>query len=376
MSTDVRHDVLSALMTVEDPELHRSIVELQMVRGIDVNSGVATVMVALTVAGCPMRAEITRRVTEAVALVEGISKVNVELGVMTPEELDQVRAIVSGGGQSTGSTSSSPSSRSAHAFKNARVIGVTSGKGGVGKSSVTVNLATTLAKRGYDVALIDADVYGFSVPSMLGIVGEPEMAVDKLLPPQAHGVRCISLGFFVDDAQPVVWRGPMLHKALDQFISDVEWGAPDFVLIDMPPGTGDVALSMAEYLPRAEIVVVTTPQPAAQRVAQRTGFMAKQMNLPLLGVIENMSWFTGDDNKRYELFGVGGGEALSAALDTTLLGSIPLVPALREGGDQGMPISVQDPSSEPAHAFEEIVNAIEKHAPPRRVYHDELHVKR
>ena len=193
-----------------------------------------------------------------------------------------------------------------------RVIGVSSGKGGVGKSSVTVNLAISLAKAGYDVGILDADVYGFSIPAMLGIDADPAVRDEKMLPPVAYGVRCMSIGFFIDDDQPVMWRGPMLHKALEQFLVDVDWGDPDFLLVDMPPGTGDVALSMAQYLPASEVYVVTTPQPAARRVAQRTAYMAKKINLPLRGVIENMSWFTGDDGKRYELFGSGGGRQLAA----------------------------------------------------------------
>ena len=188
-----------------------------------------------------------------------------------------------------------------------RVLGISSGKGGVGKSSVTVNLAVALAAAGHDVAILDADVYGFSVPKMLGITAPP-VVIDKLIvPPVAHGVKCISMGFFADDDQPVIWRGPMLHKALEQFLTDVYWGEPDYLLVDMPPGTGDVALSMAQFTPRSETFVVTTPQPAAQRVAQRSALMAEKVNLEIKGVIENMSWFTGDDGRRYEIFGSGGG---------------------------------------------------------------------
>lgn len=241
---------------------------------------------------------------------------------------------------------------------HARVIGISSGKGGVGKSSVTVNLALCLAAAGHSVGLLDADVYGFSVPAMLGLTTGPQMAEDRIVPPQAHGVRVMSIGFFVPEDQPVIWRGPMLHKALEQFLVDVDWDDPDFLLVDMPPGTGDVALSMAEYLPMSEIYVVTTPQPAAKRVAQRTAYMARKLNLPLRAVIENMSWFTGDDGARYEIFGSGGGAQLAEELGVPLLGRIPLAPAVRQGGDAGLPIVKADPESEAARAFASVAAAI------------------
>jgi ATP-binding protein involved in chromosome partitioning len=255
-----------------------------------------------------------------------------------------------------------------------RVLGITSGKGGVGKSSVTVNLAIALSQLGHDVAVLDADVYGFSIPNMLGITDEPDLVDERIIPPSANGVRCTSIGFFVEEDKPLMWRGPMLHKALQQFLSDVEWGSPDYLLIDMPPGTGDVAMSMAGLLPNAEIFVVTTPQPAAQTVAQRSGAMAREIGLAVGGVIENMSWFLGDDGKRYELFGSGGGEALAKQLGTKLLTQLPLVPALREGGDTGAPITVSDPSSEIAVLFTQLAKTIEQTG-PRRVYRDELKVR-
>jgi ATP-binding protein involved in chromosome partitioning len=255
-----------------------------------------------------------------------------------------------------------------------RVLGISSGKGGVGKSSVTVNLAVSLAKAGFSVGLLDADVYGFSVPKMLAVTQAPLVLDQLLVPPVAYGVRCMSMGFIVEDDQPVVWRGPLLHKALEQFLVDVYWGRPDFLLVDMPPGTGDVALSMAQYLPRAEIFVVTTPQPAAQRVAQRSAIMARQLKLPLRGVIENMSWFTGDDGKRYELFGSGGGEDLARSLGVGLLAKIPFVPAVREGGDKGRPIVVADPSSEVAVAFTDLAATVAAMG-PARVYRSELSVR-
>jgi ATP-binding protein involved in chromosome partitioning len=239
-----------------------------------------------------------------------------------------------------------------------RVIGVTSGKGGVGKSSVTVNLAVSLVRAGYDVGLLDADVYGFSVPRMLGLDASPTIRDEKMVPPVAFGVRCMSIGLFVDEDQPVMWRGPMLHKALEQFLVDVDWGEPDFLLVDMPPGTGDVALSMAQYLPSSEVYVVTTPQAAAKRVAQRTAYMARKIKLPLRGVIENMSWFTAADGTRYELFGRGGGAELAEELGIPLLGQVPLVPALREGGDVGRPVTVTDPEGEAARAFADVAGEI------------------
>jgi ATP-binding protein involved in chromosome partitioning len=236
----------------------------------------------------------------------------------------------------------------------ARVVGISSGKGGVGKSSVTVNLAVALAAAGSSVGILDADVYGFSVPAMMGLrprpVG-PEAAGGGIVPPVAYGVRVMSIGFFVREEQPVIWRGPMLHKALEQFLADVDWGDLDYLLVDMPPGTGDVALSMSQYLPASESYVVTTPQPAAKRVAQRTAYMARKLNLPLRGVIENMSWFSAPDGARYEIFGRGGGAQLAEELGVPLLGQVPLVPALREGGDAGVPIVAGDPSSEVAQTF-------------------------
>jgi len=260
-----------------------------------------------------------------------------------------------------------------------RVIGVSSGKGGVGKSSVTVNVAVALSAEGHSVALLDADVYGFSVPAMLGLAGGQasgeglEAGEHGLTPPVAYGVKVMSMGFLVRDDQPVIWRGPMLHKALEQFLADVDWGQPDFLLVDMPPGTGDVALSMSQYLPAGEVYVVTTPQPAARRVAQRSAFMARKLNLPLRGVIENMSWFTGPDGSRYEIFGTGGGAQLAEELGVPLLGQIPLVPAVREGGDSGQPIVVSEPASEAAEAFRSVARAIAKLG-RARVFRQELKV--
>jgi ATP-binding protein involved in chromosome partitioning len=244
----------------------------------------------------------------------------------------------------------------------------------VGKSSVTTNLAVALAQRGHEVAALDADVWGFSMPRMLGIDRPPGIIGDVIVPPSAHGVRLISMGFFAREDQAVVWRGPMLHKALEQFLTDVHWADPDFLVVDMPPGTGDISLSMAQFLPRAEVVVVTTPQPAAQKVAQRAAAMARKVNLSVVGVVENMSWFRGDDGKAYEIFGSGGGEELARDLDVPLLGRVPLVPELRRGGDEGRPIVVADPADEAAVAFRAVAEQIDTTVAPRRRHHPELRI--
>ncbi len=261
-----------------------------------------------------------------------------------------------------------------------RVLGVSSGKGGVGKSSVTVNLAIALAEAGHTVGVLDADVYGFSVPAMMGVpaavaAGQgPAISQSGVAPVVAFGVSVMSMGFFVNDNQPVVWRGPMLHKALEQFLADVDWGQPDFLLVDMPPGTGDVALSMSQYLPSAEIYVVTTPQAAAKRVAQRSAYMARKLNLPVRGVIENMSWFTAPDGGRNEIFGRGGGAQLADELGVPLLGQIPLDPAVREGGDTGRPAVLAGPASEAAEAFRSIAAELVKLG-RARIFREELKLK-
>jgi ATP-binding protein involved in chromosome partitioning len=252
-----------------------------------------------------------------------------------------------------------------------RVLGVSSGKGGVGKSSVTVNLAIALAQSGHQVGILDADVYGFSVPKMLGALSDPIVLGDTVIPTLAHGVRCVSMGYFVPDEQPVIWRGPMLHKAIEQLVTEAWWDEPDFLLIDMPPGTGDVALTLSEVLPRIEMYVVTTPQPAAQRVAQRSAYAARKLKLAVRGVIENMSWFTGDDGRRYEIFGAGGGAQLAQELGISLLAQIPLETKLRIGGDTGQPVIVTDPQSEVATAFAALAATVTAQG-PARVYRQEL----
>ncbi|MGI8492940.1 MAG: Mrp/NBP35 family ATP-binding protein [Acidimicrobiales bacterium] len=385
------HQVIEALRPVADPELHVSIVELDMIRAVEIRRGRVKVTVALTVAGCPLRAEITRRVSDALLALEGVKDVEVELTVMTPDELERVRSRMSGRGAGDpeawkGSGGATPQAQRPLGHEQGRpnpfsdpgtptrVVGITSGKGGVGKSSVTVNLAVSLANAGFEVGVLDADVYGFSIPSMLGIDADPGVHDQKMVPPVAFGVRCMSMGFFVDEDQPVMWLGPMLHKALEQFLVDVDWGDPDFLLVDMPPGTGDVALSMAQYLPTSEVYVVTTPQAAARRVAQRTAYMDKKINLPLRGVIENMAWFTGDDGTRYELFGNGGGEQLAAELGVPLLGQVPLVAAVREGGDVGVPVTIADPQGEAAKAFDAIAGKLAS-AGRARIFHPELTIR-
>lgn len=365
--------VLEALRPVEDPELRRSIVDLGMVKEVRLDGGAVAVTVALTVAGCPLRTEITRRVTEAVTSLEGVERVDVELTVMSDEE----RQAVAEGLRREGAAAHAhgPAEARSNPFTDSatRVIAVSSGKGGVGKSSVTTNLAVCLAEAGHSVAAVDADVWGFSMPRMLGVEHPPVVIDDVIIPPEAHGVRLVSMGFFVPEDQPVVWRGPMLHKALEQFLTDVHWDEPDFLLVDMPPGTGDVALSMAQFLPRAEVVVVTTPQPAAQKVAQRAAAMAEKVNLRVVGVVENMSWFRGDDGKAYEIFGSGGGRELADQLGVPLLGQVPLVPALRVGGDEGRPIVVARPDDEASVAFRRIAERIVELA-PTRVYRTELKI--
>jgi ATP-binding protein involved in chromosome partitioning len=370
--------VVDALRPVQDPELHRSIVDLGMVKTVTIAGSDIKVQVALTVPGCPLRAEIDQRVTDAIHGLDAGATVAVDFTVMSEDELRALRERLHGDPASTAGTNAAhghAEGRSipfADAGSRTRVLLIASGKGGVGKSSVTTNLAVALAQRGKTVGVLDADVWGFSIPKMLGVDRAPVVLDQMLLPPEAHGVRCISIGFFADEDQPVIWRGPMLHKALEQFLTDVYWDDPNYLLVDLPPGTGDVSISLAQMLPHAEMYVVTTPQPAAQRVAQRAGFMAHKVNLKVRGVIENMSWFTGDDGQRYEIFGRGGGQQLAEALEVPLLGQVPLVSAMREGGDDGHPIVVTDPTGEPAQVFERIAERVDTELAPTRRTHREL----
>ena len=368
--------IIDVLRPVEDPELHRSIVDLGMVRSVNVAAdGAVAVQIALTVPGCPLRNEIQNRVTTAVIALPGVTGVALDFGVMSDDERAKVRQIMGGAGHGH---DHAPQGGHGHAEgksvpfnqpgNKTRPLLISSGKGGVGKSSVTVNLAVALASQGYKVGVVDADIYGYSVPRMLGTDRDPVVIDDMLIPPEANGVTCISIGYFVPEGQAVIWRGPMLHKALEQFLADVFWDDPDFLLIDMPPGTGDIALSLSQYLPRGEVYVVTTPQPAAQKVARLSAAMAQKVNLPVKGIIENMSWFTGDDGTRYEIFGAGGGKELADELGVPLLGQLPLVQELREGGDDGKPITVAYPDSEVAKAFQAIATRIATELKPRKVF--------
>jgi len=374
--------IIDALRPVEDPELHRSIVDLGMVRSVDIAAdGKVLVQIALTVPGCPLRNEIQNRVSGAVAPLDGVTGVTLDFTVMTDQEREAVRDMLQGGhdhdhGQAQGGHGhaegravpfNQPGSKT-------RPLLISSGKGGVGKSSVTVNLAVALAAQGYKVGVVDADIYGYSVPRMLGTDRDPVVIDSMLVPPSNHGVTCISIGYFVPEGQAVIWRGPMLHKALEQFLADVFWDEPDFLLIDMPPGTGDIALSLSQYLPRGEVYVVTTPQPAAQKVARLSAAMAQKVGLTVKGVIENMSWFTGDDGKRYEIFGAGGGQELADELNVPLLGQLPLVQELREGGDSGNPITVSNPDSELAKSFHDIAARIATEMKPKKIFSSALKV--
>jgi ATP-binding protein involved in chromosome partitioning len=386
-------EVIEALRPVEDPEIHRSIVELNMVRGVAIDGGRVAVTVALTADeftsvvsavtnafGDPTRREIylfareagTAGVTAAVEALDGVSGVDLDFTVMSDEErqalAQRLRAEgAPAGGDQTARTNPFTDSRT-------RVLAIASGKGGVGKSSVTTNLAVALAQRGKKVAAVDADVWGFSMPRMLGIDRPPTVIDDVIVPPDANGVTLISMGFFAREDQPVVWRGPMLHKALEQFLTDVHWGEPDYLVVDMPPGTGDIALSMAQFLPRAEVVVVTTPQPAAQKVAQRAAYMARKVNLNVMGVIENMSYFRCDHGTEYRLFGEGGGAELADQLEVPLLGQVPLVEQLRAGSDAGEPIVVSDPANEASQVFANIAERIDVELAPKRIYRTELKI--
>jgi ATP-binding protein involved in chromosome partitioning len=320
-------------------------------------------------------------VNDAVVTLDGVTSVDLEFTVMNDEERAAVREMLHG---APGSASAGQGHAHGHAEGRAipfaesgsrtRPLLISSGKGGVGKSSVTTNLAVALAQQGHSVGVVDADIYGYSIPRMLGTDRQPTVIDEMIVPPEQWGVRCISIGYFVPEGEAVVWRGPMLHKALEQFLTDIFWDEPDFLLVDMPPGTGDIALSLAQYLPRGEVFVVTTPQPAAQKVARLSAAMASKVNLPVRGVIENMSWFTGNDGTRYELFGSGGGAELAAELDVPLLGQLPLVPALRIGGDEGRPITAVEPDSEAAQMFRAIAERIAVDMRPKKVFSPQLKV--
>ncbi|WP_033440107.1 P-loop NTPase [Saccharothrix sp. NRRL B-16314] len=338
-------DVQKALAGVQDPEIRRPITDLGMVKGVVVgDDGVVDVAVFLTVSGCPLRDKITADVTAAVSALDGVTAVRVELDVMSDAQRTELRKSLRGGVEEPVIPFAQPGSLT-------RVYCVASGKGGVGKSSVTVNLAVAMAARGLSVGVVDADIYGHSIPRMLGTDAKPTQVEKMIMPPQSHGVKLISIGMFTPGNTPVVWRGPMLHRALQQFLADVFWGDLDVLLLDLPPGTGDIAISVAQLVPNAEILVVTTPQQAAAEVAERAGAIALQTRQRVAGVIENMSWLELPDGSRMDVFGAGGGQAVADSLtqavgaDVPLLGQVPLDPRLREQGDSGTPIVLAHPDS-------------------------------
>ncbi|MBE3578120.1 MAG: Mrp/NBP35 family ATP-binding protein [Limnochordales bacterium] len=345
-----REQIIEALREVYDPELHRSIVDLHMVRSVDICGGAVRVKVALTVAGCPLQKSISQSISERLRRIPGVEHVEVELGTMTDEERKRLVAELS----------PRPEVRSAILDEDSKtiIVGISSGKGGVGKSTVTTNLAVALAQQGFKVGIIDADIYGFSIPHMMGVGNAPVVLEDRAIIPQtAHGVQFISMGSFVDEKTPVVWRGPMLTKAFQQFLGDVLWADLDYLLVDMPPGTGDIALSMYQLIPQGMLLLVTTPQPVAANVASRVAAMAKKTGQTLLGIVENMSYFRCPHCEEVTpIFGAGAGEAMAEQLGVPLLGKVPLQVELREGADAGRPLS--DPHTaavfaEIAHRFHE-----------------------
>ncbi|WP_067603516.1 Mrp/NBP35 family ATP-binding protein [Nocardiopsis listeri] len=358
-STPSTEQVNAALATVQDPEIHRPITDLGMVKSVDIaDDGAVHVGIYLTVAGCPMKGRIEKDVTTAVTKVAGVTSVKVELDVMSDEQRKELQTKLRGGQAEKEIPFAKPSSLT-------KVYAVASGKGGVGKSSVTVNLAAALAAQGHKVGVVDADIYGHSVPRMLGASDFPTKVEDMILPPTAHGIKVISVGMFTEGNTPVVWRGPMLHRALQQFLSDVFWGDLDVLLMDLPPGTGDIAISVAQMLPSAELLVVTTPQQAAAEVAERAGAITAQTHQRIAGVIENMSYYQPDpDAEPVYLFGQGGGQKVADALTKTLgaqiplLGQVPLDTRLREGSDEGQPLVLSTPEAEASKIMAKIAEGL------------------
>ena len=346
-----------ALATVIDPELRLPLTELDMIGEVSLVDGSATVEVKLTVVGCPASAKIERETREAILSVEGVTEVEVRLGVMTQTERDALKAKLRNG--------KPPRFNPFGKDTLTRVFLIGSGKGGVGKSSVTANLAVSLADQGYRVGLVDADIFGFSIPGQLGLTDKPTRVDEMILPPvSANGVKVISIGMFLEDSKPVAWRGPMLHRAIEQFLCDVFWGDLDFLLVDLPPGTGDVAISLGQLLPTAKTVVVTTPQVAAAEVAERSGSVGLQTGQAVFGVIENMAWLLQPDGSKLELFGRGGGQAVADRLtkisnaQVNLLGQIPMSIALREGSDKGQPIVLTDRADPAAQMIAQIAKML------------------
>ena len=351
-------EVRAALATVNDPEIRKPITDLGMVESVTASTdGSVSVSILLTVPGCPMKEQLTRDVTAAVSKVAGVTSVHVSLGVMTDAQRAELRTTLRGDAPANEIPFAQPGSRT-------RVYAVSSGKGGVGKSSVTVNLAVALAQKGLSVGVVDADIYGFSVPRMLGVTGKPTQVEKMIMPPVAHDVKVISIGMFTPGNTAVVWRGPMLHRALQQFLAEVFWGDLDVLLMDLPPGTGDIAISVAQLIPAAELLVVTTPQLAAREVAERAGSIALQTHQQIVGVVENMSWLDLPDGTRMDLFGSGGGQAVADSLAAStgtrvpLLGQIPIDQGVREGGDTGAPIVLSAPDSPAAVALRAVADTL------------------
>ena len=344
-----REEIMSSLESVIDPELRRSIVELGMVRSIDISDdGAVAVTVSLTTPGCPIRGHFEQSVAQAVGGLDGVTSVSVAFDVLSDQEKGELQRKLGRGSLPEGALA-----------QVANVVCVGSGKGGVGKSSVTANLAAALAAEGKSVGVLDADVWGYSIPRMFGVTGRPPVSAQrKIIPMEAGGVKVMSIGFFVEEDAAVVWRGPMLHKALTQFLEDVEWGALDFLLVDLPPGTGDVSMTLAQLLPQAQFVIVTTPQPTAQKVARRSAEMAGKVGLEIGGVIENMAGFVTPDGERYAIFGEGGGQELADEIDVPLLAKIPLTMPLREQADAGVPLVVADPDDPAAQAIRQAARGL------------------
>ena len=355
-------EVREALRVVIDPELRRSIVELDMVRSIEVHdsTGVVDVTVSLTTAGCPIRNHFEEGVAKAVRGLDGVTGVNVEFDVLSDQQKASLQQKLGRGSLPEGALA-----------EVGNIICVASGKGGVGKSTLTVNLAAALAAEGKRVGVLDADVWGYSIPRMLGLGAQrPKVSAErKILPLDAHSTSVMSIGFFVEEDSPVVWRGPMLHKALTQFLEDVAWGEQDFLLIDLPPGTGDVSMTLSQLLPQARFVIVTTPQPAAQKVARRAAEMAGKFKLEIAGVIENMAGFTTPAGERYPIFGEGGGQLLADELDVPLLAKVPLTMPLREQADAGTPLVLADPDDPAAQAIRQAASGLIASSPDRAAGH-------
>ena len=359
MTAPSEESIRAALAKVDDPEINKPLTELGMVKGVDIDAGTGRVDIGiyLTVSGCPMRETITDRVRSAVSDVPGVGEVGVELDVMNDAQRTELRKQLRG-------DAAEPVIPFAQPGNLTRVYAVASGKGGVGKSTATVNLATALAAKGMSVGVLDADIYGHSIPRMLGTDARPTQVEQMILPPVSHDVKVISIAQFTKGNTPVVWRGPMLHRALQQFLADVYWGDLDVLLMDLPPGTGDVAISIAQLIPSAEILVVTTPQQAAAEVAERAGSVALQTRQRIAGVIENMSWLELPDGTRMDVFGSGGGEEVaqnltrSVGASVPLLGQVPLEQAVREHGDAGTPMVLAEPDSPSGRAYLEIADGL------------------